>query len=488
MTEPFRIPSLLIAVGRVVPPVSVSLSVCLLGICLIAACGRSDPESSGQEPDDSSSREEVPPGRWHSRRDTSNQLTPKQEQTIRKLESLGYLGESTTPISSVGVTTNVKPEVDAAASFYLSGHAPEAVLIDINGSELHRWRYGLEEMLPDVPDRTRNAHNYWRRAHLFENGDMLAMFATNVKGLFKIDKDSQMIWVRPDLFAHHDLDVAANGDIYVLTRTAHVVSQFNKTQPILEDFITVLGADGETNRSVSILDCLDNSEWKDEWIERRSKLLKPCERYWARGEPSPSEDAGLQFCGDPLHTNTIEILDGSLEAKIPAFKAGNLLISMRFIHTIAVVDLEREQVVWMHSGEYSWQHDPQVVADGHVILFDNKGPLAKHGTEGRTWSSVLEFDPLTSETVWRHQGSEKQPLFSSCCGTVQRLPNGNTLITETNGGRALEVNSAQKTVWEFHNPNAVGEDGGYVAVLMDLVRLASDFPLEWAGSSASAAP
>jgi hypothetical protein len=457
-------------------------SVFILSAVFVTACERSKSTTSDEEPRVTAREDPLPPGRWYARPGTGDQLTRKQKQTIRELESLGYLGETTTLVTAKGVTTHVRNQVDAAASFYLSGHAPEAVLIDISGSELHRWRYGLEDMLPNVPDRARRAHNYWRRAHLFENGDILGMFATNIKGLFKIDKDSRVIWARPDLFAHHDLDVAANGDIYVLTRKAHVVPRFSKIQPILEDFITVLGADGKTKKSISILESLENSEWKNTWLEKKNELQERCQRYWSRGELSPRTEQ-LIFCRDPLHTNTLEILDGRLETRIPEFGEGNLLVSFLSIHMIAVVNLERQQVVWLHSGDYSWQHDPQVVANGNVILFDNKGPLRRQKARNRLWSSVIEFDPLTSKTVWRYQGSSKQPLFSSCCGTVQRLPNGNTLITETNGGRALEVGPAKRTVWEFHNPHTAGKNGDYVAVLMDLVRLAPNFPLGWANAS-----
>jgi hypothetical protein len=35
---------------------------------------------------------------------------------------------------------------------------------------------------------------------------------------------------------------------------------------------------------------------------------------------------------------------------------------------------------------------------------------------------------------------------------VQRLPNGNTLITESMAGHAIEVNERGETVWRYSNP------------------------------------
>jgi hypothetical protein len=41
----------------------------------------------------------------------------------------------------------------------------------------------------------------------------------------------------------------------------------------------------------------------------------------------------------------------------------------------------------------------------------------------------------------------------------ERLANGNTLITESEGGRLLEVTPAGTIVWEYRNPVRGGEEG-----------------------------
>ena len=38
-------------------------------------------------------------------------------------------------------------------------------------------------------------------------------------------------------------------------------------------------------------------------------------------------------------------------------------------------------------------------------------------------------------------------------GGNQRLPNGNTLITESCSGRVFEITKDGRIVWEFYNPN-----------------------------------
>ena len=43
-------------------------------------------------------------------------------------------------------------------------------------------------------------------------------------------------------------------------------------------------------------------------------------------------------------------------------------------------------------------------------------------------------------------------LFSEYCSSADRLPNGNTMITETIHGRVIEVTPDREIVWEFINP------------------------------------
>jgi hypothetical protein len=92
---------------------------------------------------------------------------------------------------------------------------------------------------------------------------------------------------------------------------------------------------------------------------------------------------------------------------------------------------------------------------------------------------VIEFDAQTRGTLWEYSGERDGPFRSRSCGSVQRLPNGNTLIVESDNGRAFELTPDKRIVWEFVSPHRAGERGEYVATLFDLVRLPPDFPTGW---------
>ena len=102
------------------------------------------------------------------------------------------------------------------------------------------------------------------------------------------------------------------------------------------------------------------------------------------------------------------------------------------------------------------------------MLFDNSG-------RGRV-SAVEVYDLKTLALQWAYAGSETQPFYTRFCGTSQRLPNGDTLITESDNGRAFEVTADGDIVWEFYNPHRAGENDEFIAALFRMDRLPRDFP------------
>lgn len=73
---------------------------------------------------------------------------------------------------------------------------------------------------------------------------------------------------------------------------------------------------------------------------------------------------------------------------------------------------------------------------------------------------MLEIDPVTLEIVWQYTPTEagfQAPLdsyrfYSPYISSAQRLPNGNTLITEGADGRIFEVTREHELVWEYISP------------------------------------
>jgi hypothetical protein len=377
-------------------------------------------------------------------RRTAPELSAEQRRRIEELEAIGYVSGSL-PIARSGVTRHIEARTSPGLNLYTAGHAAEAVLMDMEGRSLHRWRKSFREVWPDHPWRDHPTTGWWRRVHLLPGGELLAIFAG--RGVIKLDAGSNLIWAI-ELGAHHDLEVMPDGTIYLLTRKAHMVPRVNARLPISEDFITVLAPDGRVIRDLSVLRAVERSDFA---------------RIW---------EATLPRAGDVFHTNSLRVLDGRLAKDAPAFAKGNVLTSLLNLNVILVIDLEEERVVWWHQGDFKAQHDPQILANGNLLLFDNRGRAGA--------SSVQELDVPSMELRWIYRGSEEQPFFSDTCGTAQRLPSGNTLMTESDGGRAFEVTPDGEVVWEFYVPHRTGATGELIATLFELERLPPDLSIDWA--------
>ena len=390
-------------------------------------------------------------GIWHTARNSrgDQELTEEQQEAIAKISALPYLKGYNTAPDVENVTIYDKQAAYNGLNFVVSADAPKAFLMDMTGNVLHEWHIDFKDVWPEsyAIEGAEVYKTYWRRAYLREKGDVLAMFMNY--GLVKLDKDSNLLWSYKG-HVHHDLFVVENGNIYVLTRGVRKSSNLGLESltldgPVTEDFITILSREGQEIRKLSLIDCFLNSDYA-------------------------SHLEHIKHPFDILHTNTIRPIDGNLSDKYPMFKKGHILVSMREIHTVAVIDPEQEKVTWALTGMWKYQHEPRLLENGNLLLFDNRG------NDGKT--KAIEFNPLTQEVVWTYKGEPASAFYSREAGNISRLPNGNTLITESENGKAFEVTPEGKIVWEFFNPYRAGEENELIAALYDVVRYDQN-QLDW---------
>jgi hypothetical protein len=382
-------------------------------------------------------------GRWRLAR---IEPSTEKEEAYHRILTLGYLKGYNPASKKGGVTKYNKDLAFDGLNFSISAHAPEATLMSMDGKILHTWRYlTASDIWPDAPKREAE-RSYWRRAHLYKNGDIVALYANC--GLIKIDLNSNIIWsYNSPMKPHHDIEVTDDGTIYVLTRQRKIIPWIHKEHTVREDFITILSHEGSIIRHISLLKLLANSKYKRLLDDRiNSPQLFDLSK------------------GDILHTNTLEVFDGELAHKSHIFKKGNAIVSFLTIDTIAIVDIDSEEIIWaLGSGLWRRQHQPTLLGNGNILIFDN--------FDSEDSSKVMEFEPFTQEIVWEYRGDSKNQFFSAFIGSNQRFPNGNTLITETDNGRAFEVTKEKKIVWEFTNPHRAGEQNELIASLVEVIRV-----------------
>lgn len=392
-------------------------------------------ERKNQQPQEPKETEELDAeGRWRA---------PEGNSEVNLLQQIGYVAGSVEAEDRPIIDRYTPHKVDGGYNFLVSGHAPEASIIDMDGKTIHTWSRSFEEIWPNYPTGQLGENpDFWRRALLLPDGGVVAIFEG--LGMARLDRDSELLWATPNR-AHHDVRLHGS-ELVTLTRAADFVPEINEQRPIFEDFITFVDLEtGTETRRISV---------------PRAML--------ASKDPSWQDAENHR---DPFHTNSVQVLDGTGSEKVPALSKGNVLISMRNIHTIAIIDPSSERLVWSHKGEFAKQHDARVLGNGHIMLLDN-------GVEPP--SSVLELDPAANKTVWQFKGSDEEPFHTPTCGTAERLPNGNTLVVESDPGRAFELTADGTIVWEYNSPHRAGPRNAYVATLFQMERVPRH-ALRWLG-------
>jgi hypothetical protein len=372
-------------------------------------------------------RREVP-GSGADAGDTAHRsLTEEQELELERIATLGYVAGVEPLPERTGVLKHDPGRAFEGYTLYTGGEGAEAFLIDMNGHVVHRWSY------PGAKG--------WPRARVLPDGDLLVITASP-PSLLRLDIDSRLLW-RFDGRAHHDFCVLPDGSICVLVRTMVRRPDLNGGEPVIGDNVVLLSDRGRQRASISLLKAFERSAFGERWTAEH---------------PFPDGE-------DIFHTNSIRPLErnGRLQ----------LLLSIRSTDTVAVLDVETGGIVWAMMGRWHRQHEAQIV-DGNLLLFDNLGPSRENA--GVEQSRVIELDLETRALVWSYA---EPGFFTRRSGAQQRLPNGNTLITESEAGRVLEVDPDGRTVWEYVNPKAVEGSPHLLLGILRAERIPTDYVDGW---------
>jgi len=345
---------------------------------------------------------------------SSQKADPDQE--LDRLLSLAYVDHVVNdPAPNVsGITVYDKSKSSPGYTVFSSKDSGAIYLMDMDGKILHNWSI--------------SSNGVWNAWWLFDDLSVVGVYNGVEDNVVKIGWDSNIIWRLKGPY-HHDVSVSPEGNVYTLRRSLRRGVWLGERKiDIMDNLIMVFDSNGKYVKNVSLYSML----W-DKVDERRIKLVSK------NFKTSPI---------DVFHTNTVAVLDRDLGYA----RKGNVLISVRHMDLIAIVDIGMEKVVWMWGpGEIEFPHKPTILEDGNILLFDN-GNL-------RRYSRAVIVDPKTKEIVWNYTAPKPKSFYSNSCGSAEKLPNGNVLITESNKGRLFEVTPAGEIVWEYLNQfrNSEGE-------------------------------
>jgi hypothetical protein len=393
------------------------------------------------------------------------------------------------------------------------GKLAGAVLIDMNGNVVNQW-----EGLDGLPNKMLPGGYIMGSTGQVGVQDMI--------DVVQCDWDGEIVWKfykyalvgdsgrKPEWIArqHHDYQREGNPVGYYVPGMDPLIDRGNthilchkelenpkiSDKPLLDDAIIEVTWDGMIVWEWICSDHFDEMGFDD---EAKSTIKR---------NPSLRTSTGGQKVGDWTHMNSMSLLGPNkwFDAGDKRFAPGNIIWSGRNTNIIAIVDKATSKIVWQVGPDFTateelrklkqivGQHHAHIIpkglpGEGNILVFDNGGgagygapnPSALTGTRNavRDYSRVLEFDPTTLAIVWQYTPNEAgfiipmnaQMFYSSFVSAAQRLPNGNTLITEGAGGRILEVTPQHDIVWEYLSPYR------HRTRNMNLVYRAYRVPYEW---------
>ncbi len=362
--------------------------------------------------------------------DRSNKNLDKsgeEESRIDHLRGLPYAGsvEEDDP-EKVGVVTSDTARSQPGINLITLCKISQAVLVDANGNTLKTWSLS--------PSRR------WSHCILTPTGDLYALGADNVtppqrhvsaaaRYLAHFNWQGELV-AKHKLPVHHDVELQPNGNVLALTFDSRIIPDIHKTIITRDDAIAEITPDGKVVNRLSLYDALTNAT-------DGFKLQEVAPKKWGRSQII-----------DLFHANSIETMHRkALADKNPLFDLDNILVCIRHQDTIAMISRKSGKAIWTWGqGEISGPHDAMVLDNGHILLFDNG--------LGRDWSRIVELDPVTKMIVWEYRASNPTDFYTKSRGSSQRLPNGNTLIAESEKGHAFEITQDGEIVWDYFSPFA----------------------------------
>jgi hypothetical protein len=335
-------------------------------------------------------------------------------------------------------------------------------LIDIYGKEIHHW------IPKDQPFQ----------AQLEKNGNLMVLLMPSATGdmnsmvtkrkLQELDWNNHVIWEYENDGIHHDFEPLSNGNIAII--------KYNKVPSNIATQVKggITSIDSPDVFADSIIEI--NRQGKTIWQWDLYKYLNP--------EEDKIGDFDLH--GDWTHSNSIRFLDKNPINGGPAY-----LLSVRNLNFTAIISRQTGEILWRSpKGLLDHQHDASLLENGNILIFDNG--FSEHAkTDALLESSLKEINPKTNQVVWKYEGTdylEKSHFYNSTLGGVQKLKNGNVLITQGINGELMEITPSGKMVWFYINPNNVNPKSNFFKNYIYKARRIHKEDINWPVDIDSPAP
>lgn len=328
-----------------------------------------------------------------------------------------------------------------AYTLYSPVRGHRALLLDWHGRIVHQWHHpeGIQHLKP------LSNGNLLIQTLPPEDAGGVEQIGGSAEALIELDWESRVVWEYRDPMMHHDYLRLPDGN--------HLIIAWDRLPAELND--RVRGGHRHRDDPVPM--------WAD--VVKEITPAGEVVSVWRSWEHLSFEEdriCPLESHKEWTHANSLALTPD-----------GDWLMSFRLTDTVGIVDRD--------SGDFKWKWGPDILShqhhatwldNGHILIFDN----GCHRRRTPAFSSLVEVDPATKEIVWSYKHPTILAFFSFMVSGVERLPGGNSFVTEGATGRLFEVTPSGEVVWEYVSAFVMPSRFGPTPAIFRALRLPEGDP------------
>lgn len=256
-----------------------------------------------------------------------------------------------------------------------------------------------------------------------EDGSFLS---TDYKFLHRIGPAQDIKWSLPGFF-HHQMNLSHDRKRVLLLGSDAVT---HAGEVFRQDTVVVTDLGGKVLHEKALYDFL---------LKRGNFLAHAINPVWTeihKGHPRR----------EISHFNSIHEIPPQLPGSF--FRAGDIIINSTVLG-IFVLDPTLQELrahFLVPDSRHHQVHDVQVLPNGNLLFFNNEFS----GGRVQKMSAIQEMNPRTMKTVFRFDGSESFPFYSSAGGSVQSLGDDLLLYTHYMTGTYVVNRKTREVVFNTH--------------------------------------
>ena len=259
----------------------------------------------------------------------------------------------------------------------------------------------------------------------------------------------KIMWVNSEDLFHHYITKYDDKHIFVPSSKypfSNKVGNYKKNFGFKDDSITKLNIDGTIIYQKSLIEILKENDFLSDSIFKNE---------------------------DPIHLNKIE----PVLKDTKYFKKGDLFLSSPTISTIIHYSPISNKIINYLVGEFSWQHDVDVISENEISIFNNN----EYGIDSK-YSEILIYNFETKKYKKILEKKLKKENFKTRLqGVHQTLNDGSLLLEETMHGRLLLFDKYGNLKLEYINKHnnksymlawsTIIEDKDLIEKILNLIKI-----------------